>query len=563
MASAIEVMAALDIMSASAVINLRSGAKPIAWGPSPRFLIQLCDKHYVLHKIHAVNKGGKGQKDTAKTYDKSGEGDNHCEHDQLVGVNYMTEPYVLAELCAPVEHDVNEEPYVSKENYAPSEHDMHEENGTSLKKNHTLRGGMLQQIYEGDGDQWDWQWNNGQGDDQDDRPPDWAINQDEYDPDEESSPQYDPLPEPEQPMEEEPMQDPTEQPLDWATAPSELQHPTVVRVVVSESVRSDIREIIFKAGEVTCVNSLKARLVDILVLERERIMICPLDNQAVTLKEWEVVRPGLMVYDSLVFANPIVDYVNIYQVANHHEFIVKLTPSMTHDAVERMIGGIIGVEPARLRLMDHRGRQWTYPASRSHTSAAALEVVRGGVMRGSRSRSRSRTRTPRRASASGITPTVPFSFGPHSGSGSTDEQQSPPHRPPAEVRHSMPPEDRRWNEENLLLGPLPHELARPSALFPAGAVDLSPMRPPPSPTSLEAEIPAYVYSSASPTSPPAAQPRRSSRPIRTARGVVGQAFAAEGATIQHIVGDLERMIRPRLPLWWSPTKLQPGQKWWT
>ena len=75
----------------------------------------------------------------------------------------------------------------------------------------------------------------------------------------------------------------------------------------------------------------------------------------------------------------------------------------------------------------------------------------------------------------------------------------------------------------------------------------------PSPTSRQGKHISYVYSSAWPTSPPSAQPRRAPRPIQESSGVVmGRAFAAENADLYSVMADLETHILPRTPMWWTP-----------
>ena len=400
--------------------------------------------------------------------------------------------------------------------------DKHSEIGCAF-----VRGGMHHDQNMDTGDEWDRAWHR-QIDD-DDTPPAWATQDmtDQQDADSPVAPS-----------------------LQWATSLPAPPNSTV-RVVISGSVRSDIKELTFKAEEVVSVGALKVRLMDIIMIRRERIAIYPLDDHTTKLNDWEATRAEVVVFDDMVFGDPSTDYLNIYMPEKNAEFILRIADGMSQDSIERRIGHIIDVEPARIQLTDHRGMEWRFPTSRPLTSAVVLNISRGGMHPASRSRSRSPTRPPTTRTTA-MTPTVPWSFGPHSPSGSTEEQATPPFQPPAHIRQSMDPADRRWVEDAVPRGLLAHESSREDALYQVGAIDLTPLRPPPSPTSVETDNPNFVHSAAWPVSPPAAQPRRTSRPIRSADGIVGNAFAAEEASTSHVIQDLERAIQPRMPLWWTP-----------
>ena len=107
----------------------------------------------------------------------------------------------------------------------------------------------------------------------------------------------------------------TDLPPAWAWAETNIDlKENLVSVVLGQSIKSDIEQITFKKMGVMPVGAIKARLTDILLMRKERLVVYAVCDQCKPLQEWQMASHNLVVDDSLTILTPSNDFVNVSSV---------------------------------------------------------------------------------------------------------------------------------------------------------------------------------------------------------------------------------------------------------
>ena len=112
------------------------------------------------------------------------------------------------------------------------------------------------------------------------------------------------------------------------------------------------------------VGAIKTRLMDILLMCKERIAAFATWDQSKVLEEWQMASHNVLVEDALTKLTPSYDYVNVSNPKVCEEFIIKIKPTTTNDDVLCMVSRITNIPVDDFMLVDHQGELWLYPNSR-------------------------------------------------------------------------------------------------------------------------------------------------------------------------------------------------------
>ena len=195
---------------------------------------------------------------------------------------------------------------------------------------------------------------------------------------------------------------------DWAL-PSHLQRSSSsVRILVHDSLKSDIIELQLCYHLPASVGFIRQRLARIFTLPPERVVMTSSASPKQRISDIAIIPDELMVLDELMYKGGPYLLITFFDPDNAVDFDVRLKTSETNEKVVEKISKIMAIPQQEVRLVHPLGHAWCFPQSAHDTTLVHVLRDRGGVRTdASRSRSRSQSRS-QRGRGMEVSATLPF-----------------------------------------------------------------------------------------------------------------------------------------------------------